>query len=179
MNAPTLPRSTNRRRALPSARRLGFEGAIAIAGHVDGHRANVVDRRLGAGAVAGVPAVAAGRIVLAIAEVRGPLDLQARLQDELGDLRQHAVGADQLLALGPGLLHRLFRQPSARVMPLVDGLGQHGLFSVFCALRGGSSSTSSAAPGTVIASAEASSVLPGQTPGGSSACQARPVAPSI
>jgi hypothetical protein len=49
---------------LPLTHDLRLEGAVAVAGHVQAHRANLGEQRLGRGAVAGVPRTTSGRIML-------------------------------------------------------------------------------------------------------------------
>ena len=97
---PSLP--------LPHDPRL--ERAVPVPGHLDLDRADLGQHRLRPGAVAGVAAVAAGRVVLVIAQVLGDLRLQGGLQHRLGQPGQQAARADQLDPFGAGLLHQLLRE---------------------------------------------------------------------
>jgi hypothetical protein len=80
---------------------------LAVARHVDLHRPDRGDHRLGAGAVTAVRTVAAHRLVLVIAEVLAQLRLQGRLQYVLRQPGEQAVRADKLDTLGTGLLHEI------------------------------------------------------------------------
>ncbi len=91
---------------LPLADDLRFEGSVAVPGHVDLHRADLGQHRLGPGAVAGVPAIAARRLVRLIAQLLGELRLQSCLQHRLGQPRQQPARPDQVHALGLGPLHQ-------------------------------------------------------------------------
>ena len=86
---------------------LGFETAVAVTGHRKLHWPHVGDHGLGPGAVAGVPAVAPGGVMALIAHVVGHLGFQAGLEHPLGEITQQAARADQVHALGAGLLHEL------------------------------------------------------------------------
>jgi len=54
--------------------------------------------------------VAALRGVLWVAEVLFHLDLETRFEDLLGELRQQASGADEVLAVGAGLVDELLSE---------------------------------------------------------------------
>ena len=60
--------------------------------------------------VARVAAVAAGRVVLVVAEMLAHLGLQRGLEHRLGQPGQQPARADQLDPLGAGLLHQLLRE---------------------------------------------------------------------
>ena len=62
-------------------------------------RADLSDHRLRTGPVTRVGAVAAGRVVLGVAEMLIHLDLQAGLEDLLGEITQQPSRADQIDAL--------------------------------------------------------------------------------
>lgn len=101
--------------ALALADQLGVEAPVPVAGHGELDRADIGDHRLGAGAVAGVRPVAPGRVMLVVAHVVGHLGLQAGLEHPLGQIPQQAARADQIHALGAGLLHQLLGQLLAPV----------------------------------------------------------------
>jgi hypothetical protein len=73
----------------------GRKRGVAVAWHLQVDRADLGQHRLGPGAVAGVGAVAAGRIAVGIAEVVGELTLKRTLQHQLDHLLQQPVRADQ------------------------------------------------------------------------------------
>ena len=60
---------------------------------------------LGPAAVARVPAITPGRIMLAIAQVISDLVIQGSLQQPLRQLLDHPAFASQLQAAGPGTVH--------------------------------------------------------------------------
>ena len=82
----------------------GLEAGVAVAWHLQFDRADLGQHCLGAGAVAGVAAVAAGRVAVGVAEMVGELAIQDALQDQLGELLQQLVRADQADALRAGLV---------------------------------------------------------------------------
>lgn len=72
------------------------EGALPITRDGDLDRPDVVSQhRLGPDPVTGVPAVAAGDLVLVIAQMLRHLLVQSRLDHRLGQGLQHAIGAGQ------------------------------------------------------------------------------------
>jgi hypothetical protein len=89
---------------LPLAHDLRLEAAVAVAGHLDLHRADLGQHRLGPAPVAGVATISARRVVLAVAEVSVQLTFQRCLQHQLRQLRQQAAlaGHAQPLGTGPG-----------------------------------------------------------------------------
>jgi hypothetical protein len=89
---------------LPLGHNLGFERAVAVARHVDLHRADVGEHGLGAVSVAGVAAVSARDVVAVVAQVIGELTLERGLQQPLGQLLQQPALAGQLqpTRAGPG-----------------------------------------------------------------------------
>jgi len=87
--------------ALPLAHDLRLETAITIAGHVNRYRADLGQHRLTTGAVTTVATIAAGRIVLVVAQVVGDLTLQRRLQHPLGQLLQQPTLTGQLQSASP------------------------------------------------------------------------------
>jgi hypothetical protein len=97
------------------------ETALPVAGHLDVHRPDLGDHRLGAGAIARVTAVATHRVVLVIAQVLGHLRLQRGLEHRLGQPSQQATLANQLHTFGAGLLHEFLREL------LLINLSRHGL----------------------------------------------------
>ncbi len=92
---------------LALARDLRVEAAVAVPRHGQADRADVGQQRLARHAVAAVPAAAAGRVELLMAQVPGHLLGQRPLQHGLGDLGQLPVRARQLHALGLGLAQQL------------------------------------------------------------------------
>jgi hypothetical protein len=93
--------------ALPLLDDGRLEGTLPIAWHVDLDWADLGHHGLRAGAVTGVAAVLARRVVLVIAEMVGDLALQGGLQNRLGQLLQQPSLASQLQPLAPGLLDEL------------------------------------------------------------------------
>jgi hypothetical protein len=82
---------------------LGLEAAVAVAGHVNPHRPDLGQHRLAAVAVAGVPAIAAHGVMLAVAEVVGQLAFQGGLDQPLGELGQQPTLPGQLQPAVAGL----------------------------------------------------------------------------
>jgi len=74
--------------SLPLGHDLRLETAVPVAGHVDLHRTDLGQHRLGAVAVAGIPTVAAGGVVALVAEVIGDLTLQRRLNQPFRQLTE-------------------------------------------------------------------------------------------
>ena len=111
--------------AIQAARPLAHDGrcetAVPIAGDLNVHRPDLGDHRLGAGAVAGVAAVAAHRVVSVIAQVLGHFRLQRGLEHRLGQPSQQATLANKLHPLSTGLLHQFLREL------LLINLSRHGL----------------------------------------------------
>jgi hypothetical protein len=116
---------------LPLGHDPRLEAAVAVARHVDLDRPNVGQHRLSPAPVAGVRAVAADRVVLAIAEVIGQLTLQGGLQQPLGQLLQQPALPGQLQPAGAGSVRQLLDQ---LLVQRIHALGrrrrvltQHGL----------------------------------------------------
>src|SRR6266516_665854 len=86
-----------------ASRGRGCQAARPSSTHVKVDLADLGQHRLGPSAVAGVGAVAAGRVAVWVAEVVGELALQGALQDQLGELLQRPVRADQADPPGAGL----------------------------------------------------------------------------
>ena len=91
--------------ALALAHDLRLEAGVAVARDFDLDRADLGEHGLGAGAVAGVPAVAPGRVVAVIAQVLAQLGLQGGLEHRLGQPGEQPVRADELHPVGLGGLH--------------------------------------------------------------------------
>jgi hypothetical protein len=122
--------------ALALAHDLGFETAVTVAGHVDGHRTDLGQHRLGACAVAGVPTVLPGRVVLVVAQVVSDLPVQRGLHNQLRQPLQQSALSGQLQTVGAGLLDQLTNelliqgvQAPRRAVPLLHrvsiDLGRH------------------------------------------------------
>jgi len=75
----------------------GLEGAIAVAGDLDLDRAEIALNLLAARAVAVVAAAAAFGGVFLASQVMGKLGTHRPLNQRLGQLLQHALGAGDLL----------------------------------------------------------------------------------
>jgi hypothetical protein len=95
---------------LPFSDDFRLEAGIAVPRHADFHRPGIGEHRLGAVPIAGIAAVAACRVVLAIAEVVIELALQGALDHHLGQPPQQAALAGQLQAAGPGPLGQFPQQ---------------------------------------------------------------------
>ncbi len=95
---------------LPLPDQLRLKAAVAVAGHLDLHRADLGQHRLGPGAVAGVPTPVSGRIVLLVAEVAGDLAFQSGLQHPLRELLQQPALPSQLQTAGLGPVDQLTDQ---------------------------------------------------------------------
>ncbi len=93
--------------ALALADGLRLERAVTITRHVELHRADLGDHRLRPRPVPGVAAIAAGRVVLRIADVFFHLDLQTGLEDLLGQIAQQSTRSDEVLAVGACLFDEL------------------------------------------------------------------------
>ena len=78
---------------------LRLEAALAVAGHLDRQRAELALERLAAAAVAGVAGRVGHRRMPVVAEVLGHLGVQRLLHQQLGQLLEQAVLADQVLGL--------------------------------------------------------------------------------
>jgi hypothetical protein len=114
---------------------LRLERAVPVAGDVDLDRPDLGQHGLGAVPVAGVPAIAPGRVVAVIAEVVGDLALERGLDQPLRQLGQQAALTGQrqpTLARSPGqagdqlLVHRV--QPaSADRHTAVESVQVHSL----------------------------------------------------
>jgi hypothetical protein len=109
--------------SLPLADDRRIEGAVPVPGHIDLHRPDLGQHRLGPGAVAGVVPVAPDRVVLVVAEAPGDLLLQGRLEHSLGQPGQESAGADQIDPFEHGLIHQLLSE----LMPLDLIELHHGL----------------------------------------------------
>lgn len=107
----TLPLAHDGRRKRP----------VPVAGHLNVHRPDLGEHRLGARAIARIAAIAAHRVVLVIAHVLGHLRLQGGFQHRFGQPSQQATRTDQPHPLGPGLLHQFLREL------LLINLSRHGL----------------------------------------------------
>jgi hypothetical protein len=92
---------------LPLGDDLRLEAGIPVPRHADLHRARLGEHGLGAVAIAGIAAVAAGRIVLRVAEMVIQLALQRALDDHLGQPAQQATLAGQLQPARAGPLGQL------------------------------------------------------------------------
>jgi hypothetical protein len=92
---------------LPLGHDLRLERGIPVPRHVGLHRPHVGQDRLGPVTVAGVPAIAAGRIMLGVAEMGVQLALESSFQDDLGEPAKQAARPGQGQALGPGPLGQL------------------------------------------------------------------------
>ena len=75
---------------------MGFEGALAVARHLDGQFAELALERLPALAVASVAAGVDHRFVSVVAEVLGQFGVQRLFYQQLGQLLEQAVLADQV-----------------------------------------------------------------------------------
>jgi hypothetical protein len=95
---------------MPLAHDRRLERAIPITRHLDLDRADLGQHRLGPGAVAGVAAVAAHRVVLVVAQMLTHLGLQRRLEHRLGQPSQQATTAHQLHTIGASLLDEFLRE---------------------------------------------------------------------
>jgi hypothetical protein len=104
---------------LPHDRRL--EAAISITGHLNLDRADLSEHGLGPVTVARVAAVAAGRVVLVIPEMRAHLLLNRALEHRLRQPGQQPTLTDELHPVSASLRHELFRQL------LLINLSRHGL----------------------------------------------------
>ncbi len=96
--------------ALPFGHDLRLERAVPVAGHLDLHRADIGEHGLGPVPVAGVPAVAADRVVLGIAQVGVHLTVQGRFQHALGHPAQQPARTGQPQPFRTGLLSELAGQ---------------------------------------------------------------------
>jgi hypothetical protein len=92
---------------LPLGDHFRLEAGIAVPGDADFHWPGVGEHGLGAVAVAGIAAVAAFRVVLAVAEVIIQLAFQRALDDHLGQLAEQPALAGQLQPARPGALGKL------------------------------------------------------------------------
>jgi hypothetical protein len=87
---------------LPLRDDLRFEAAVPVAGHFNLDRPDLGQHRLRPASVAGVSAIPAVRVVLAVAEVIDELALERGLDQPLGQLGQQAALAGQHEALRAG-----------------------------------------------------------------------------
>jgi hypothetical protein len=92
---------------LPLGDDLRLEAGIPVPRHRDLHWPGLGENGLGPAAVAGIAAIAAFRVMLAVAEMVIQLALQGALDDHLGQLAQQAALAGQLQPAGPGPLGEL------------------------------------------------------------------------
>jgi hypothetical protein len=95
---------------LPLAHDRRLEASVPVARNLDLDRPDLGEHRLGPGAVAGIAAVAAHRIVLVIAQVRTHLGLERGLEHRLRQPGQQTTRPDELNPLGASLLDELLRQ---------------------------------------------------------------------
>ena len=95
---------------LPFSDNLWLEAGIPVPWHGDFHRPGIGKYRLGAMAVAGIAAITARRVVLAIAEMIIHLAFQRALDHHLGQAAQQAALTGQLQPAGPGPLGKLPQQ---------------------------------------------------------------------
>jgi hypothetical protein len=84
-----------------------LEAGIAVPGYRDFHRPGIGEHRLGPAPVAGIAAVPAGRVVLAVAEVVVQLAFQRALDDHFRQPAQQPALAGQLQPAGAGPLGQL------------------------------------------------------------------------
>src|SRR5689334_14071216 len=96
--------STPAQPPLPLAHDLRIETALTVPRHSNLDRPDIGEHRLGPTAVAGVPAILPGRVVLLIAEVVGNLPVQRGLEHPLRQLLQQTTFAGQLQTRCAGLL---------------------------------------------------------------------------
>ena len=92
---------------LPFGDDFRVETGIPVPRHRDFHRPGIGEHGLRAVAVTGIAAVAAFRVVLAVAEMIVQLAFQGALDDHLGQPAQQAALAGQLQPAGPGPLGKL------------------------------------------------------------------------
>jgi hypothetical protein len=92
---------------LPFSDDFRLEAGIPVSRHRELHRPGIGEHRLGPVAIAGIPAIAAFRIVLGIAQVVVQLALQGALDHHLGQLAQQPALAGQLQPAGAGPLGEL------------------------------------------------------------------------
>ena len=92
---------------LPFGDDFRLEAGIAVPRHGDLHRPSLGEHILRAVAVAGIPAIAPGRVVLAIAEVIIELPLQGAFDHHLGQLPQQPALTGQLQPARAGPLGKL------------------------------------------------------------------------
>ncbi|GGP65236.1 hypothetical protein GCM10010185_42450 [Saccharothrix coeruleofusca] len=112
---------------LPLGHDPRFELGVAVARHVDLHRPDVGEDRLGAGAVARVAGTPPGRVVLVVAQVVGDLAFQGRLQQPLGQLLQHPALTGELQATGADPADQLVNQLLVQALQGGFGLGVLGV----------------------------------------------------
>ena len=108
---------------------LGLEAAVTVAGHLDGQLAEIALEGLPALAVAGVATGVGNRLVAFMAQVLSQLSVQSSLDQQLGQLLEQAVLADEvfrLLVVGQQAgqqffgyvvflgVHRVYGQPGLR-----------------------------------------------------------------
>src|SRR5439155_6708840 len=79
-----------------------LEAGIPVPRHGNLHRPGVGDYRLGPAPVAGIPAVAAFRVMLGVSEVIVQLAFQRALDDHFRQLPEQAALAGQLQPAGAG-----------------------------------------------------------------------------
>jgi hypothetical protein len=96
------------------------ERGVPVAGHVDRHRPDVRDQRLGSLSVTGVAACGTGPFVTTPAEMGVHLTLQRGLQEPLGQLLQQTTLTQQRHTLPTGLLgqtrhRRIVEHPSQQL----------------------------------------------------------------
>jgi hypothetical protein len=95
---------------LPFGDDFRLETGIPVPRHAELHRPGVRQHGLGPVAITGIAAVAARRVVLAIAEMVIQLAFQGALDHHLGQLAQQAALPGQLQPAGAGPLGKLTQQ---------------------------------------------------------------------
>jgi hypothetical protein len=95
---------------LPFGDDFRLEAGIPVPRHGNLHRPGIGEHRLGPAAVTGIAAVAAFRVMLAVAEVIVQLAFQRALDDHLGQPAQQAALTGQLQAAPAGPLGKLPQQ---------------------------------------------------------------------
>ena len=95
---------------LPLGDDFRLEAGIPVPRHGNLHRPGIGNHRLGPAAVTGIAAVAAFRVMLAVAEVIVQLAFQGAFDDHLGQPPQQTALAGQLQPAGAGPLGQLTQQ---------------------------------------------------------------------
>jgi hypothetical protein len=95
---------------LPFSDDFRLETRVPVPRHRDFHRPRIGEHSLGPVTIAGIAAIAAGRVVLAIAEMIIHLAFQGALDHHLGQPAQQAALAGQLQPAGARPLGKLTQQ---------------------------------------------------------------------